>query len=88
MSTLTYPLTTVKSKAVITDDQWHRIGLVNDGAGLSLYVDDVEVVRSNVGPILPYPGGLQIGTGKNQEPDSFFSGLIDGVRIYGRVVTP
>jgi hypothetical protein len=32
--------------------------------------------------------GLYIGTGKSMEPGTFFSGLIDDVRIYNRAVTP
>jgi hypothetical protein len=33
-------------------------------------------------------GDLQIGAGKNLDPGSFFSGLIDDVRIYDRAITP
>lgn len=33
-------------------------------------------------------GGLNIGCGENMTPESFFSGLIDDVRIYGRAVRP
>jgi hypothetical protein len=33
-------------------------------------------------------GGLCIGAGKALEPGSFFSGLIDDVRIYNRAMTP
>jgi hypothetical protein len=32
--------------------------------------------------------GLYIGTGKTMEPGTYFSGLIDDVRIYNRVVHP
>lgn len=87
-STLTYPLAPVTSDAVITDDRWHHVGLVSDGSGISLYVDDVEVARSDISPVIPHFGDLQIGAGKNQEPGSFFSGLMDDVRIYDRVVKP
>ena len=86
--TLTFPLPAVTSNVVLTDDLWHRIGLVSDGSGISLYVDDVEVARSDLTPTLPAIGDLQIGVGKNQEPGTFWSGLIDDVRIYDRVVTP
>ena len=85
---LTFPLPPVTSDVVITDDQWHHIGLVSDGSGTSLYVDDIEVTRSAASPILPANGDLQIGVGKNLEPGSFWSGLIDDVRIYDRVVEP
>jgi hypothetical protein len=33
-------------------------------------------------------GGLYIGAGANLEPGSFFSGLVDDVRIYNLTVTP
>ncbi|MHC4174663.1 MAG: hypothetical protein ACYTBX_20030 [Planctomycetota bacterium] len=32
--------------------------------------------------------GLQIGAGKNLDAASFFSGLIDDVRIYNQAITP
>ena len=32
--------------------------------------------------------GLYIGCGKMRESGSFFSGLIDDIRIYNRVVNP
>jgi len=85
---LTFPLPAVTSDVVITDGHWHHIGLVSDGSGISLYVDDTEVARSDVSPILPAYGDLQIGAGKNLEPGSFWSGLIDNLRIDSRVIVP
>jgi len=85
---LTFPLPAFTSGVVIADDHWHRIGLVSDGSGMSLYVDDMEVARSATSPILPASGDLHMGAGKNLEPSSFWSGLIDDVRIYDRVVVP
>jgi len=78
----------VASDTVITDDQWHRVGLVSDGKGMSLYVDDIEVARSDTSPILPANGDLQIGVGMILDPSSLWSGMIDDVRIYDRVVVP
>jgi hypothetical protein len=79
------------SESVITDGAWHHIGLVWDGSNRTLYVDDVEVAKDTAA--LPYPlkssdGGLHIGTGKAMEPGTYWSGLIDDVRIYNRAVTP
>ena len=85
---LTFPLPAVTSDMVVTDDRWHYIGLISDGSGMSLYVDNVEVARSDISPILPATGDLHIGAGMNLEPDSFWSGMIDDVRIYDRVVIP
>jgi hypothetical protein len=33
-------------------------------------------------------GGLHIGAGKALEAGSFFSGMIDDVKIYNRAITP
>jgi hypothetical protein len=76
---------------VITNGQWHRVGLVCDGSKptLRLYVDGVEVAEATPTTSRPRSsGGLQIGVGKNLEPGSFWSGLIDDVRIYDRAITP
>ena len=75
------------SHVVITDGNWHRVGLVLDGSNRILYVDDVEVV-SDICDKGMLSGELQIGAGKNLDPGTFWSGLIDDVRIYNRAVTP
>ena len=76
------------SQTVITDGNWHRIGLVWDGSQRILYVDDVEVAIDTQSGLGSSEGGLYIGTGKAMEPGSFWSGLIDDVRIYNRVMIP
>jgi hypothetical protein len=78
------------SEFVITDGNWHHIGLVWDGAQRILYVDDVEVTR-DVGALSALKGsenGLYIGAGSSVEQGTFWSGLIDDVRIYNRAVIP
>ncbi len=85
---LTHAMLPLKSDFVITDEQWHHIGLAYDGSSKYLYVDDSEVAKDDLPPLLGNDGSLYIGTGKNLEPGSFFSGLIDDVRIYDRAVTP
>ena len=79
---LPYPLPALESDWVITDDIWHQIGLVCDTASTILYMDGAEVVRNNFSPIMPAQGGLYIGAGKDLEPGTFWSGLIDDIRIY------
>ena len=69
------------SETVITDGQWHRIALVWDGSQRILYVDDVEVATDTQSSLEGSAGGLYIGAGKGLEAGSFFSGLIDDVRI-------
>ena len=85
---LTHAVLPLKSDAMITDDQWHDIGLVYDGSSKYLYVDGSEVAKDDLPPLLGNDGDLYIGAGKNLEPGSFFSGLIDDVRIYNRAITP
>ncbi len=79
------PLT---SSAVITDGNWHRVGLVWDGSTRILYVDDVEVARDTQASLANAFGGLCIGAGSIMAPASFWKGLIDDVRIYNRAVKP
>ena len=76
------------SETVITDGQWHRIGLVWDGSNRILYVDGIVVAEDTQQGLEGYQMGLYIGTGKNMESGTYFSGLIDDVRIYNRVVRP
>ena len=76
------------SQTVVTDGGWHRVGLTWDSSNRILYVDDVEVARDTQPQFGSSREGLYIGAGNNLEPGSFFSGLIDDVRIYNRAVTP
>ena len=76
------------SPTVITDDAWHRIGLVWDGSNRILYVDDVEVARDTPGGLNSSTGTLTIGAASTPAPGTFWSGLIDDVRIYNRAVKP
>ena len=75
------------SNVVITDGEWHRVGLTWDKSRKVLYVDDVEVASDTLGGE-GNTGGLYIGAGKKLETGKFWSGLIDDVRIYNRVVIP
>lgn len=76
------------STAVITDGAWHRVGFVWDGKNRILYVDDVEVAQDSQTGLAASVGGLQIGAGSALAPGTFWSGLIDDVRIYDRAVKP
>jgi hypothetical protein len=78
------------SGVVITDGEWHHIGLVWDGSYRTLYVDEIEAAKDAQPQSQPISanGGLYIGTGKGRETGSFWSGLIDDVRMYDRAVTP
>ncbi len=76
------------SQTAITDGDWHRIGLVWNGSSRTLYVDDVEVAKDAQDGLESATAGLYIGIGKAMEPGTYWSGLIDDVRIYNRAVTP
>ncbi len=83
-----FPPQPLVSDFIITDGQWHRIGFVWDVSNRILYVDDVEVAEDTQTGLAGSNGGLYIGAGKSLEAGSFFSGLIDDVRVYNRAVTP
>ncbi|MHC4440156.1 MAG: LamG-like jellyroll fold domain-containing protein, partial [Planctomycetota bacterium] len=55
-----------------------------------LYVDGIEVVRdaAPLSSLEDSNGGLFFGVGSTLAPGTSFSGLIDDVRIYNRVVSP
>ncbi|OHB74887.1 MAG: hypothetical protein A2Z25_10715 [Planctomycetes bacterium RBG_16_55_9] len=78
------------SQTVITDDTWHRIGFVWDGSYRHLYVDGVEVAKdaAPLSRLEDAHGGLYFGAGSTLAPDTFWSGLIDDIRIYNRAVSP
>ena len=83
------PFDPLVSESVITDVQWRHVGLVYDFDGLKrcLYVDGAEVAKDTdvVGGV-GSNGGLYFGAGKTLDAGSFFSGLIDDVRIYDRAL--
>ena len=76
------------SGSVITDGDWHRIGLVWDGFHRVLYVDDVAAIGDTQEDLIGSNAGLHIGAARALGPGLFWSGLIDEIRIYNRAVTP
>jgi hypothetical protein len=76
------------SEITITDGQWHSIGLVWDRLYRALYVDDILVAEDTQKGLESSVGGLNIGCGSNSAAGTFWSGLIDDVRIYNRAVRP
>ncbi len=76
----------LRSKVMITDGAWHRVGFAWDGAQRRLYVDDILVAEDTQAGLGGSAGGLYIGAGKTLDAASFFSGLIDDVRIYSRAL--
>ena len=78
----------LQSQIIITDGNWHRIGLVWDGTYRSLYVDDILVAEDTQQGLIGSVGGLNIGCGSDASAGTFWSGLIDDVRVYSRTVYP
>ncbi len=79
----------LRSQSVTTDAQWHHVGIVWDGTFRSLYVDGTEVARDTqamTAPLQHADGGLYIGSSKGLKAGTFFSGLMDDVRIYNTAV--
>jgi len=76
------------SAVVVTDGNWHRVGLSWDGSNRILYVDDIEVARDTQPNLPSLIGGLHIGGGSKLAPGTFWTGLIDDVRVYNRAVKP
>ncbi|MHC4437523.1 MAG: LamG domain-containing protein [Planctomycetota bacterium] len=69
---------------VVTDGQWHHVGIViTEHKVRNLYVDGVRAAFDTQPVVLPASdGGLHMGSGKNLNAGTLFSGLIDDVRIY------
>jgi len=76
------------SESIVIDGQWHHIGFVWDGSYRSLYVDGAEVAKDAAAQnsLKSADGGLYIGAGKNLDEATFFSGLIDDIRIYNEAL--
>ncbi len=84
------PFDPLMSGSSVTDGQWHHVGMVYDSIGLKryLYIDGKEVARDSdfVGGVNS-DGGLYFGADKTLQTSSFFSGLIDDIRIYNKVLS-
>jgi carboxymethylenebutenolidase len=70
----------------ILDGAWHRVGVVYDGTTRALYADDILAGQDAQSGLAGSGGGLNLGCGAGLEPGTFFSGLIDDVRLYNRAV--
>jgi len=51
-------------------------------------VDDILVAEDTQTALASSVGGLKIGCGSGPTAGTFFSGIIDNVRIYNRAVIP
>ena len=69
--------------------KWQHLAIVADGIQCRAYINGIQVAsREAQGPYLTFPGfPLQIG-GDSINNARWFSGLIDEVRIWNRVLSP
>jgi len=79
----------LESNFIVIDDVWHHVGFVWDGTYRTLYVDGMEVSKDTnpLTSLKSADGGLYIGVNKNLDAGTYFSGLIDDVRIYNVALT-
>jgi hypothetical protein len=78
----------LSSPMLITDGNWHRIAFTWDGMDRRLYVDGVLAAEDTQEGLTGSSGKLILGAGSQLAPGTFWSGLIDDVRIYNRAVQP
>ena len=66
------------------------MSFVWDGSCRYLYVDGAEVANDTapLSDLTGGEGGLYFAAGSTLSPSTFWSGLIDDIRIYNRVVSP
>ncbi len=76
----------LQSAVVITEGEWHRIGLVWDGSQRMLYVDGSMVAADQPDEMHVHASGLYIGCGMDATAGTYWSGMIDDVRIYRRAL--
>ncbi|OHB63888.1 MAG: hypothetical protein A2Y77_01350 [Planctomycetes bacterium RBG_13_62_9] len=81
----------LSSQTVVTDGEWHHVGLVCDLGARTLYVDGAKVARDTGGGLSDFQqtdGGLYIGAPNRLNFPGYWSGLIDDVQVYQGVVKP
>jgi hypothetical protein len=80
----------LESEAVITGGQWYHIGLVYDYDVFHrrLYVNGILVAEDTTAVAgNPSGGGFYIGASVDLDAGSFFSGMLDDVRIYNMALS-
>jgi len=78
------------SEFVITDGEWHYIAVTWDGSRRRLYADGIKVAEDSgsLANLVSSNTGLNLGAGRNRSAGTFWSGLIDDIRIYDHAITP
>ncbi len=82
----------VTSTTTVTDGQWHQIVVTfNPGVSRSIYVDGAPVEQSNTASASLVANSVAFligGVTVNGIPEGRFTGLIDEVQVYSRVLSP
>ena len=80
----------VSAVPIPVDDQWHQVTLIWDGSLRHLYLDNAQVAvdPAPLHPLRDFQSGLYFGASQNLAPASFWSGLIDDIRIYDKALLP
>ena len=73
---------------ILTDGQWHQVGLVWDGAYRTLFVDGIPVATDVLENIPALTHSLIIGTNSNPQSGTFWSGKVDDIWMYHEVIAP
>ncbi|MDD5771894.1 MAG: caspase family protein [bacterium] len=71
----------------VWDTNWHHITGIYDDSMVRVYIDGRQIVSQAQAADLSYPVSLYIGTYNGTTGTYNFSGLIDDVRIYNRVLS-
>ncbi|WP_334114126.1 LamG domain-containing protein, partial [Paucihalobacter sp.] len=77
----------ISSNTVIPRGEWHHVAVIYNGTEVSLYIDGVrDVSTSRIAPV-PTNEYFYIAAGGKNNPENFFRGNIDEVRIWNRALT-
>lgn len=83
--------TTLHGSQPVNDDVWHHIAATRSGddGTMILYLDGTEISRT-IGPTGPktHAPTLRIGSRWPQTVGGFYSGLLDEIQVYDRLVSP
>ncbi len=77
----------VTSATSCNDNEWHHAAFVKDGETLKLYIDGAEEDSATDTTSSSTTNSAVLWIGKRQAFSTYFEGLIDDVRIYGRALS-
>lgn len=69
------------SGAIIADDNWHHVAIVKNGTNIQSYVDGTLNTSATSGSFVNQSGNLYVGNFNNLDPNRYFNGYIDELRI-------